>query len=664
MLNERRQRVLHLLLSADQPLTAAAIGRTLNCPARSVRYDLETIGSWVKQHQARLNGVAGVGYELTGNLDAVRGALRSLTHADGPVYEYVLSPRERVRRLLLHLLGAGGVLSLQTLADRLGVGKSTVHSDLVPVETWAGSRGLTLDRSSAGLSVSGAEPLYRQAMADLIMEMADEGQLVMMLAGEAEGESLQALLRPMLPHVDWLALGATLHEVPVPELTAHLIVMVSRLKAGHALTYNPELIDRMMGSSAWQQAQRLAERVTATCQLELPSTERATLALLSQGARTVAEHQDPTSLSDEDLAAARSLAGMVEARLGLSLLDDQEFVLGLALHLRPIQYRLMRGLSVENPLLDEIRATYPAAFRAAEEVARVLSGMWRMGVPQAEVGYLAIHIAAAIERARVARRHELRALLVCGSGIGTAQLLANRMRARFPDVQVARVASAFRVKEALAAEPFHLVIATCQIPDCAIPVVRVTPLLTEEDLTRIRGVLASLHPTLQRGTVPMLEELLTAEMIALDVPAPGWEEAVRAAGALLVQAQRVENRYVDAMVDTAKRLGPYIVLGPGFALPHSRPESGVLRLGMSLVRLREPVIFGHPDNDPVDLVIALGAVDHETHLTALMQLSELLGNPEAIATLRSTSDVAVILKLVAEVSRVAQGSEAEKGGTE
>jgi len=148
----------------------------------------------------------------------------------------------------------------------------------------------------------------------------------------------------------------------------------------------------------------------------------------------------------------------------------------------------------------------------------------------------------------------------------------------------------------------------------------------------------------------VLSDLLTAETIALDVEAQTWEEAIRAGGDLLVKAGRVEPRYVDAMVRTAREYGAYIVLGPGFALPHARPDDGVLRVGMSLVRLRNPVPFGHPDNDPVRLVVCLGAIDNETHLKALMELSELLGDPKSVEALLSAPDVEAVLRLIRSVS--------------
>lgn len=157
-------------------------------------------------------------------------------------------------------------------------------------------------------------------------------------------------------------------------------------------------------------------------------------------------------------------------------------------------------------------------------------------------------------------------------------------------------------------------------------------------------------PAKRKGRDAVLKEVLGPENIALDVEAADWQEAVRAAGTLLVKSGQAETQYVDAMIRNAKELGPYIVIGPGFALPHARPEDGVKALGISMVRLRRPVNFGHKENDPVDLVFALAAVDHEMHLKALMQLSELLGSEEAVQQLRSAPNVAAVVSLIDQVS--------------
>lgn len=143
-----------------------------------------------------------------------------------------------------------------------------------------------------------------------------------------------------------------------------------------------------------------------------------------------------------------------------------------------------------------------------------------------------------------------------------------------------------------------------------------------------------------------LTGLLTPERIALDVAAVTWQDAVRAAGALLENTGIAERAYTDAMIGNVETNGPYIVVAPGFAFAHARPSAAVHRTGLSWVRLAAPVAFGHPTNDPVSLVVALAATDDGAHATAMAELAKVVGNPGTRAALDTAATPAAVLALL------------------
>jgi ascorbate PTS system EIIA or EIIAB component len=105
------------------------------------------------------------------------------------------------------------------------------------------------------------------------------------------------------------------------------------------------------------------------------------------------------------------------------------------------------------------------------------------------------------------------------------------------------------------------------------------------------------------------------------VEADDWQAAVRAACRLLVEAGAADQGYVDACVAMVEEHGPYMVVAPGIALAHARPEDGARMLGVSVAVLARPVEFGHPDNDPVDVVFAFGSPDADQHVELLASLA-------------------------------------------
>jgi mannitol/fructose-specific phosphotransferase system IIA component (Ntr-type) len=141
----------------------------------------------------------------------------------------------------------------------------------------------------------------------------------------------------------------------------------------------------------------------------------------------------------------------------------------------------------------------------------------------------------------------------------------------------------------------------------------------------------------------MLEKYLTADMIQLKVEVQGWEGAVRVGGELLLAAEKCTSEYIDAMVRTVNEMGPYMVLAPGLALAHARPEDGVHQVGLSLVTLKTPVNFGSAANDPVELVISFCAVDRERHVDVLKALALFLREEDNRRLLREAETVEEVL---------------------
>jgi mannitol/fructose-specific phosphotransferase system IIA component (Ntr-type) len=141
----------------------------------------------------------------------------------------------------------------------------------------------------------------------------------------------------------------------------------------------------------------------------------------------------------------------------------------------------------------------------------------------------------------------------------------------------------------------------------------------------------------------MLEAYLTADVIKLNLEVEDWEGAVRAGGQLLLEANKCTPAYIDAMVCTVKEMGPYMVLAPGLALAHARPEDGVKDVGLSLVTLKTPVNFGSAANDPVELVISFCAVNRESHVDVLKELALFLRDEDHQHLLREARTIDEVL---------------------
>ena len=150
----------------------------------------------------------------------------------------------------------------------------------------------------------------------------------------------------------------------------------------------------------------------------------------------------------------------------------------------------------------------------------------------------------------------------------------------------------------------------------------------------------------------MIAEFAKEQFIKVNALADSWKDAIVQAGELLLNNDCIEPCYVQEMIRMVEEAGPYMVIAPGVALAHARPEDGVKKIGLAFMTLKNPVEFGNPDNDPVRLVIALGAVDNSSHLEVIAEMAELLIDENAMEKLYACGNA----KEMAEFLRTFEGT--------
>lgn len=117
--------------------------------------------------------------------------------------------------------------------------------------------------------------------------------------------------------------------------------------------------------------------------------------------------------------------------------------------------------------------------------------------------------------------------------------------------------------------------------------------------------------------------LIENNSIKLHQQASNWQEAIKIGTDMLVASGAIEPRYYDNIVQKIEEMGPYIILAPGLAMPHARPEEGVKCTAFALVTLKEGVYFDGED-EPVRVFITLAGSDSDTHMQGIMEITQVL----------------------------------------
>ena len=130
----------------------------------------------------------------------------------------------------------------------------------------------------------------------------------------------------------------------------------------------------------------------------------------------------------------------------------------------------------------------------------------------------------------------------------------------------------------------------------------------------------------------LLQEILDNHLTSYHQEFTTWQDAIQGCGETLIEQGFIDNRYVEAIIKCVTEYGPYIVICPHVAMPHSTlGAEGVYKTGIGFMKVEKPVAFDDNDREKdARLFFTLAAVNHDQHLNNMMQLSELLMNEEVV----------------------------------
>ena len=124
------------------------------------------------------------------------------------------------------------------------------------------------------------------------------------------------------------------------------------------------------------------------------------------------------------------------------------------------------------------------------------------------------------------------------------------------------------------------------------------------------------------------QSLIDNNSIKLQAKASNWREAIKIGTDMLIASGAIQPSYYDAIISSVEELGPYICIAPNLALPHARPENGVIRTAFALVTLEEPIYFEGED-EPVDVLITLAGSSSDEHMEGLMEVTQVLDDEDS-----------------------------------
>ncbi|MCD5324226.1 MULTISPECIES: BglG family transcription antiterminator [Pontibacillus] len=699
VLDKRRTYLLTQLYQSDTPISTKWLQKKIGVSARTVYYDIQQINDWLEDNELEeVQRHRGKGFFLTTETQMQLPEKIQLSDR----WDYRLSREERKVLLTLYLLNDTADIRMKDLMEHTQMSRGSIIKDLDGIKEYFKKHRLDLQYSrSHGYFLEGAELHKRQLLSHILVSVKtdekwqgvrEEAFQILLPASFDKSDSM-AFIKKVLYETE-KELGIVFTDEMITVLSMQMIISIERVKNEKQIQLDEDERNAIQKTKAYTAAHLINEHLRAEGYNVFSEDETAFLAMNLLSSKV---HQEPPSSPYEDPEAPglkRVIHDMVDDFQIYSCVlfeDREQLEANLLLHLKPVYYRLKYDVPSNNELSEHIQAHYQEIFKLTKRSIIHLERYMEKPIPDEEIAYIAMHFGGWLSKEDRTIEKKYKAIIVCENGIGTSNMLKAQLEAMMTGIDVIATLS-FREYQQTKLRA-DVIFATNFLKEKETPVIHVPALLQDVDKEyvlkqlnhRLQEPSAELDQTdeliamiKQHATVhdedalkqqlmsyqanqtfsikepykPMLNELLTSETIQFEPSVPSWEDAITKASQPLLATGKIEQRYVDAMIDTVNELGPYIVIAPKIAIPHARPEAGVEQLGMSLLKVDEPVAFSDQEKHKANLIIVLAAIDNETHLTALSQLTTMLSEPENMEQLLNASTTEDVLSLVNNYSHV------------
>ncbi|MFS2222202.1 PTS sugar transporter subunit IIA [Pantoea sp. B65] len=141
------------------------------------------------------------------------------------------------------------------------------------------------------------------------------------------------------------------------------------------------------------------------------------------------------------------------------------------------------------------------------------------------------------------------------------------------------------------------------------------------------------------------EFLLKNKYIQVRIDVDSWGEIIEQAAKPLIEGGFVTAEYPQAVINNTMEYGAYYVFDEGIAIPHARPECGVIKDCFSMVTLTHPVSIN--GSEPVDIIVMFGGVNSDSHITeGIASIVGLLEQEETLSQIRRATTIDEIIGLL------------------
>lgn len=661
-MNRQTSRLLTILLnSPGQFFHYEELAVRLGVSTRSIRNYIQSIQDFFKsQKLSSILVVSEGGITFSGNAEEIGSLLEAAV--DNDFYLYRLSPEERAQIILLQLLISDDYCNLYELSEKFNVSRTTLLKDMEQVKRFLSLYGAALAPSMNKGYLLLVDELQRREMILRIIQ-ASMGTVFSLqrevniyerfLYDEWNLEEYFPVVKELLLKTEQ-QYDLDVNDASFEELLFVLSLIVARLRSQNLIEESDCDEKAFQNLLVYDLAEHVLHKLSLHYDFVYNEAEVHFLASRFYYNRF---YNHPYIENVRDIRLHMALISFL-IRIGddisIPVHMDTKIVNQLESHLRDIAKAYAEGVSLENDYTDPMISEYPEIYQLIRHHLPILEAASGHPYSRDDIAVILIYLVVAVNR-HYKNNLPPRVILVCHTGIGTANFLAEQLNSFF-NIRIVAVTSNHKLAEVKKTYDYDLILSTISLQEPEDTWVKVSPMLEQEDILKLQKIfvdmsrmknqlkLLPIHKTAGKSTPTALKE----ENILLDISCQDWKDVIQRTSAPLLMDGSINSNYVNAMIQSCEVNGAYFVFCPGVALAHAGSQDGVRRFGLSLARLKKPIAFGHRQHDPVTWCICMAVPEQDSRIQEVLQLMNLFGNPSLRARMEQLTDRASLFCFIKE----------------
>ncbi|HEV7956184.1 MAG: transcription antiterminator [Microbacteriaceae bacterium] len=644
-MSDKQERLLGYLSQAEGWVTAAELSEQLGVSTRSVRSYVTTIKASAAPLEVLASSTSG--YRL--NRD-VYSAFVASRRAGGAEVE---TPKERIYHLLRRLAEAPEGVNVYALASSMFVSESTIESDLRKLRPSLDESSLALDRTGDTVRITGSEYNLRRLLSRMFRDEGAQGFLELAsIEREFQSSDLRGFKTDLIAMLD--SHGYFVNEYGINNVLLHVAIAVDRKSKSQLPADGATAEGELRADYAVEDvAPELAALVERRFGVVLGPTDLDNLALLLTTrviTRGVVEVGiDPASgrRIDRELASIRRIVERVSEEYLVDL-DDEEFIVRLALHVSNLIARAQGKSYSRNPMTRSIKTSYPMIYELAVFIASEIQRHETIVINDDEISYIALHVGSYLER-QSRREQRVTCAIVCPNYYDMHLILRERLEAVLGaelqvDIVITRTDVDWNELQA------DLVLTTISSASFADNVVVIQPFLTEGDVEVIRRAVGRVRR--QRRRIRLKEDLLLffdESLFLRNVSASSEVDMIRILGERMIASGVIDEAYVDGAIE--RELMSSTAFTDNLAVPHAMAMTAS-RTAICIAVNETPMPWGENRVNVVAL-IAFSANDRTTFQAIFDQFVSVFADRNDVKQLvsRATDFPSLIEEIVRGIDR-------------